>query len=657
MRSKKFELKVRGKILTGYVVEAVFIAAIGVIALAQFTSLSAKISFLTGDVANEVKNASTMSRLILSMRTSVEKYIYLKDSREKEKALAYSVQVNEQLERASKEILEQEQQQRLDTITEDSKAYIEKFNNVIIRIESVSANTQRLVSSAYTIQDDLLNLAAAYKGDEQRFALLMAALHDFNHVMQMVNTYLKQNNAKTGKEAVDLLTAIGNRLLTVKEKSFENQMYDIEDFSDNFSGLMATLNKMNTEIEGTILPIAPKIVALAQEVSNAGWQTMDNTKKNVDAQLVRAKSLIIVISLVAMLAGLFIGYIVASALVRKIMGVVSQLKEIASGGADLTNRLPVEGKDEINELASWFNTFVEKLQSIIIDVVDSADMVEASSSRFSKLSEEMTRQTEGVSSKASMVAEAVAGLNKNMGSVAAAMEETTMNVNLVAGAVEEMSSTATEIAENSSAAHSITQEAVDKAGATSMKIDNLNTKAQEIGEVTEVITDISEQTNLLALNATIEAARAGEAGKGFAVVANEIKELAKQTASATQRIKEQIAEIQTTTQSTSDEITQNARVINQVNEIVSTIATAVEEQSTTTVEISGNVSQASQGIAEIAERVAESSQVTGDISEEIGEVSVAAVDLAENSGTIQEQSKELNKVARDLEHVVVQFKV
>jgi len=74
----------------------------------------------------------------------------------------------------------------------------------------------------------------------------------------------------------------------------------------------------------------------------------------------------------------------------------------------------------------------------------------------------------------------------------------------------------------------------------------LGMAAQTVDKVTEAITEIFEQTNLLALNATIEAARAGEAGKGFAVVANEIKELAKQTATATHNIKQQIEGVQQT---------------------------------------------------------------------------------------------------------------
>ncbi len=88
----------------------------------------------------------------------------------------------------------------------------------------------------------------------------------------------------------------------------------------------------------------------------------------------------------------------------------------------------------------------------------------------------------------------------------------------------------------------------------------------------------SEQTNLLALNTTIEAARAGEAGKSFIVVANEIKDLARQTASATNEIKSQISGIQTSTSETIQQSEQITAVINEVNNTVTTIVRAVEEQ-------------------------------------------------------------------------------
>lgn len=124
------------------------------------------------------------------------------------------------------------------------------------------------------------------------------------------------------------------------------------------------------------------------------------------------------------------------------------------------------------------------------------------------------------------------------------MEEATTNINMIASAAEEMTATIAEIAQNSEKGNAIVGRAVSQAQVVSAKVGELGHAAQQIGKVTETITEISEQTNLLALNATIEAARAGEAGKGFAVVANEIKELAKQTALATEEIKSQISSIQ-----------------------------------------------------------------------------------------------------------------
>ncbi|WP_456386426.1 HAMP domain-containing methyl-accepting chemotaxis protein [Desulfolithobacter sp.] len=650
-------LKVRGKILAGYVVVALFIATIGGIALYQFSSLSERVYYLVDVVANEVRSAGDISQAVLSMRTSVEKFIYLQDPRAKKQALAYSEEVNRLLSRAGRQIQSRDQKERLRKITEVSREYIDKFKNVIIRIEAMSSNTRKLMESTYVVQADLLTLLEKNRTDSHRADVLYRVMDGFNHVVLLVNKYLQNQDEAAGDEAGRILLEIGELLGQIKDKDFENQMWNIEDFGDNFLGLRSIRKKMRDEIEGTILPLAPEIVALSRQVSDSGWDSMDTTRKDVAGQVTRAKSMIVSISVVAVLAGLLIGYAVAQALVLKISRVSKQLQDIASGGADLTNRLPVRGSDEICELASWFNTFVEKLQLIIRDVISGADTVNSTSARFGDLSRSMSSQTEEISGKSTVVARAAQSLNENMGTVSQAMEETTANVNLVATATEEMSSTVAEIADNTSTARSITGQAVEHASITSEKIENLNSKAQEIGMVTEVITEISEQTNLLALNATIEAARAGEAGKGFAVVANEIKELAKQTAEATQRIKEQIAEIQQTTQETSDEIGQSARVIDQVEEIVVKIATAVEEQAATTREIADNVNQASAGIADTSERVAESSQVTAEISGEIGEVSEAALALAGNSEQVRNSSEELAGLARSLRDLVGQFKV
>jgi methyl-accepting chemotaxis protein len=175
--------------------------------------------------------------------------------------------------------------------------------------------------------------------------------------------------------------------------------------------------------------------------------------------------------------------------------------------------------------------------------------------------------------------------------------------------------------------------------------------------VTEVITEISEQTNLLALNATIEAARAGEAGKGFAVVANEIKELARQTASATVDIKNQINDMQVTTSATVKDIEAISKVIEDINGVINGIATAVEEQSTASSEIANNISQASHGITEVNENVAQSTVVIADITRDIAGINEQVNHVGDASNQILASAQGLSDLAIRVKKLMDKFKV
>ena len=349
--------------------------------------------------------------------------------------------------------------------------------------------------------------------------------------------------------------------------------------------------------------------------------------------------------------------IVSRKITHPITDISAMLKDIAQGEGDLTRRLEVNSSDEVGDMAKWFNHFVTKVQDIIKDVSLNAESVNTSSSELTTISGQMSTGADQTSSKANTVAAATEEMSSNMNSVAAAMEEASTNVEMVATAAEEMTSTINEIAANTEKAREITGEAVSQAGNASQQVGELGQAAREIGKVIETITEISEQVNLLALNATIEAARAGEAGTGFAVVANEIKELARQTATATGEIKSRVESIQNSTEGTVKEIGNITRVVNEVNEIVSTIATAVEEQSVTTNEIAGNVSQASRGIGEVNENVAQSSQVASDISSDISEVTQAADEISDSSSKISQSAESLSNLASQLEVMVRKFKV
>jgi methyl-accepting chemotaxis protein len=366
---------------------------------------------------------------------------------------------------------------------------------------------------------------------------------------------------------------------------------------------------------------------------------------------------IIIVTLITLLVVSLVVFFAAKAITDPINRVVASLKDIAQGEGDLTKRLPVASKDELGEMARWFNTFIDKLQGIIKEIAIDTGKVDSSAQSLTLISQGLSSNASETSRRSENVATAAEEMSANLSSVAAGMEQSTTNVAMVASASEEMSATISEIAKNSEQAHTISKEAVTKAKYTSGKINELQIAAQAINTVTETITEISEQTNLLALNATIEAARAGEAGKGFAVVANEIKELAKQTAAATQNIKRQIGEVQGTTEETTLEINEISAVINRVNEIVATISSSVAEQSAATGEIASNISQASQGLIEVNENVNQISAVAGTITEDVTTVSSASIEISESSNEVNSSAESLHQLARHLSDIVNGFKV
>ncbi len=420
------------------------------------------------------------------------------------------------------------------------------------------------------------------------------------------------------------------------------------------------INRMingETGVEEYVFQGIPKIAGFAPVGTN-GWAI--SASQNQEEFLASSRVIRNANIIVTLLAGVAVAVIImfaARLIVGPINAAVDGLKDIAQGEGDLTKRLKVSSRDEVGELAKWFNSFMEKLQGIFRDIAGGVETLSSSSKEISAISEQMTQGITGVSGRSGTVSNAAEEMSTNMNTVAAAMEESSTNINMVATAAEQMSSTISEIAQNAEKASSIAGDASRKASGASTNMDELGVAANAIGKVIETITDISEQVNLLALNATIEAARAGDAGKGFAVVANEIKELARQTAAATQDIKEKVESIQSTTSTTVAQISEITQVITDVNEVVTTIATAVEEQSATTKDIAVNVTQASQGLQEVNENVNQSSTVSNEISQDITGVSSAINEMAASSSQVNLSAQDLSRLSETLQKMVDQFKV
>jgi methyl-accepting chemotaxis protein len=212
-----------------------------------------------------------------------------------------------------------------------------------------------------------------------------------------------------------------------------------------------------------------------------------------------------------------------------------------------------------------------------------------------------------------------------------------------------MSASLGEVSKSSSDAAMIATEATGAADRTTATMDKLGNSAKAIGRVVEMIKGIASQTNLLALNATIEAASAGEAGKGFAVVANEVKELAKQTASATENIRDLVEEMQENTNLAVSAINDIGSRIGQINSISGTIAAAVEEQTATTSEMSKNLAGTANGAVEVSDNVQRAANRTSEVSKNVG-IAVRGVSfISEAIGKLASEANNASGCSREVE--------
>lgn len=359
--------------------------------------------------------------------------------------------------------------------------------------------------------------------------------------------------------------------------------------------------------------------------------------------------------LAALAVGLFV-WIIVTTIKRPVQALTARTAEIAAGRlardvpADLQAR-----QDEIGELAKALSSMRGALVDSLHEVSNGTATLSVMSNGLITISQRLYHEAQGTTERSHAVAAAAEEASANTASVASGMQHAAFNLESVATATEEMSATVSDIASHSAKARTVSEEAGAQAAAAVALVQALGAAAHEIGKVTETITTISDQTKLLALNATIEAARAGAAGKGFAVVATEIKELARQTASATEDIKDKILGVQASTGSAITEIEKISGVIQDVVGIVTSIAAAIEEQAAVTRDVAGNVGQASNAVREANDRVAETATVSTSIAQDVAEISVQSRAIGDDSHRLQGEADALKGLAGRLTHLVARF--
>ncbi|MBH0330967.1 chemotaxis protein [Brevibacillus brevis] len=327
--------------------------------------------------------------------------------------------------------------------------------------------------------------------------------------------------------------------------------------------------------------------------------------------------------------GILVAIVVGGFLIRSIVAplhrVNKQLHEIAEGEGDLTQELTVFSKDEIGQLAGSFNRMLANLRELISQVRGHAQQVAAAAEQLTASSKQTSQATEQIAITIQEMTEGTDRQSQNVEESQQEVEEISAGIEKIAARAQSVSAAAASTSELATEGDRTIQQSVSQMNGIGETMENLTAlvgglgkRSEQIGQIVEVITQISGQTNLLALNAAIEAARAGEHGRGFAVVADEVRKLAEQASASAQEISQLVTSIQMET----------------TNAVLT-----MEKGSQEVADGMGGVARAGEAFSQIRDAVV-------GVTNEIQEVSIAAHTLTESTGKVEQSMQMIATVAQ-----------
>ena len=516
----------------------------------------------------------------------------------------------------------------------------------IMDLESAMLSMQALATSQALINTE----QGAMHRDRQR----MDALHE-----QVRSVAGRFNQVNPSQEALSLWGPAN-----VRREALERELEQLMQL-----GVANKFDEARTLYEGSILR---KTAEYFDELGRIKSIIMaERQTRFAESQAVARRQIILVgvLSTLAVILGLGMGYFVARGIILPLKKLEKQLKHFASG--DLTEPFVIEGRDEVADMGLELEQMRHTLYSVISTVMGVSEKVASSAEDFAAVAAESNAVVDDFGNS-------VRSLYSDMEQLSALGRQVNASVEEITAGAHATAEQGTEIATQVDSAMREGEQGADALRVAALSIADVASSAeQSVGIVTQLsdrareiqgfvtqIGGIADQTNLLALNAAIEAARAGEAGRGFAVVAEEVRKLAEDSSVAATSI-QKLAKLITSSlddilassvnnskgaqqarehaQNTESAIRRILQALAVINNGTQDLAAVSQEQAASSSEIAGTV----QDTANKVEEATESSQ----------HIERSSSEIASAAATMSQGAEELRMLVKDLSDQIAYFKV